>query len=101
MSAFSHVFPGLCTYFDKFVYPDPETSLDLAHGSMDSTVTNYLETLVDVEGEAMDIRQKEDFKMKLTSYASRNLIRIKAFMESPYVTSFLTQEVRNTGIQAG
>ena len=95
---FSHVFPGLCTYFNDFVYPDPETSSDLANGPMDSTVTNFLETLKDVEGEAMNSSQKEDFKMKLTTYASRNLIRIKAFMESPYVTSFLTQEVTNTGI---
>ena len=89
-------YPGLCTYFDEFVYPNPKTSSDLSDGPMDSTITNFLETLKDGDGEAMEDSRKEDFKMKLTTYASRNLIRIKAFMESPYVTSFLTQEVTNT-----
>ena len=37
----------------------------------------------------------DDFKQKLTTYASKNLIRIKAFIESPYVSSYLTQEVTN------
>ena len=35
----------------------------------------------------------DDFKQKLTTYASKNLIRIKAFIESPSVSSYLTQEV--------
>jgi hypothetical protein len=85
-------FPTLCGFFDQFVYSNESIRNDLASRTTNTSTINYL------DGLGLNPTQLEQFKAALLNYASNNLIRINAFIESPYVTSYLTQEVAMTMI---
>ena len=82
--------PRLCPLFDEHIY----TNL---------TLTAYLLTVepLALPATKLDLQdilqttpaQTAEFKQELLQYATNNLVKITAFVDSPYVTKFETVEV--------
>ena len=73
-------YPELCPLFDLIIESVPEVNLELgAHTFYESLGLN--ETTL------------ASLKQQLMTYASENLIKINAFLDSPYLSKFETDEV--------
>ena len=70
-------YPLLCPFFDRI-----DTNTDL-----NSTASNFFHSL------NMTTSEKTSFKRQLMHYAVNNLVKIKAYIESPYVSEYQTDEV--------
>ena len=70
-------YPLLCPFFDRM-----DTNVDL-----NSTALNFFHSL------NMTRSEKASFKKELMHYAVNNLVKITAYIESPYVSEYQTDEV--------
>ena len=71
------VYPPLCPFFDRI-----DTNVDLY-----STASDYFYSL------NMTTSEKASFKRELMHYAMNNLVKITAYIVSPYVSEYQTDEV--------
>ena len=81
-------YPKLCPFFDDFIYTkDVERLLYDDNFFNTTTVTDFLSNL------SMDATQLAEFKNQLMTYASSNLVKVNVYIESPYVTTYQTDQV--------
>ena len=73
-------YPELCPLFDLITESVPEINLELG-------ALTFFESL------ALNDSTLASFKQQLMTYASENLIKINAFLDSPYLSKFETDEV--------
>ena len=73
-------YPELCPLFDLITESVPEINLELG-------ALTFFESL------ALNESTLASFKQQLMTYASENLIKINAFLDSPYLSKFETDEV--------
>ena len=75
-------YPNLCPFFDKIDLTALKTDTDV-HFSFERVFENM----------NMSDTALEMFKRELLVYASENLVKINAFIDSPYLTKYQTDEV--------
>ena len=81
--------PGLCPFYDQFIYNNQPFSDFLASDKgLDGPINEFLWAI------GMEDNEWFDFEEKLLAYATSNLVKISAYIESPYVTVYQTTEVR-------
>ena len=83
-------YPVLCSFYDDYVYNNEEMTEFL---SSNGVLTREY-SLSDLTAELnMTSVQQKSFKGQLLAYATNNLVRIRAYLGSPYVSTFETDEV--------
>ena len=73
-------FPKLCPLFDEIKKSDNMMNLELG-------TPGFYQSL------GLNATSLATFKQQLMAYASENLIKINAFLDSPYLSKFETDEV--------
>ena len=99
-------FPDLCGYYDQFFYNNDNLSEAIQHeddlllstfentegGIMKIQVAfSSLDDLFHLTG--MTSQQFAEFQQVVLSYCKANLVKIVAYMPSPYVTTYRTDQV--------
>jgi hypothetical protein len=82
--------PGLCPFYDQYVYNDQNVRLFLASDMPKSYTMNDIFRLINMSSEDL-----VTFKQELMTYATKNMVKITAYIESPYVKTYQTNEVMN------
>ena len=82
--------PNLCPLYDEFIFSN-STARDYL-GSLKPLGTTL--TLANIN-DYLNLSQTQalEFRQELMKYAANNLIMINAYIESPYVTKYETDEV--------
>ena len=80
--------PGLCPFYDRYVYSDQNVTSVLATDMPKACTMNQIFSLLNMSSADLKI-----FKQELMVYATKNMVRITAYIESPYVKTFQTNEV--------
>ena len=75
-------YPELCPFFDLITEKVPQNQITVDLGA-----------LVFYQSLGWNKTTLAAFKHQLMTYASENLIKINAFLDSPYLSKFLTDEV--------
>ena len=80
--------PKLCPFYDQYIYNNKQLSDSLASDkSLDETINEFLWTI------GMPDEEWIEFEKELLVYATNNMVKISAYIESPYVTVYETTEV--------
>ena len=94
-------YPGLCPFYDKYIYSNQRHSDFLASDQpLDKSINEFLWSigLPDNYDEKDNNSDKEwkVFEQELLAYATNNMVKISAYIESSYVTVYETTQVRVT-----
>ena len=81
-SLLDHIYPNLCPFFDKI---DPS--------ALNTERKGYFSFEKAFENLKMSDTELDMFKRELMVYASQNLVKINAFIDSPYISKYQTDEV--------
>ena len=82
-------YPGLCPFYDGYIYNNQELSNFLASDKpLDQSINKFL------WGIDMPDGNWTKFEQELMVYATNNMVKISAYIESPYVTVYETTEVQ-------
>ena len=98
-------FPALCTYYDKFFYNNEDLSVALQQEDQilsnsftqsGSTLGHWsaFDSLEELFTRSrMSLDEFTDFQSAVMTYCKANLVKINAYIPSPYVTTYKTDEV--------
>ena len=80
--------PGLCPFYDQYVYNDQNVTLFLASDMPKTYTIIDIFRLINMSSADLKI-----FKQELMTYANKNMVKITAYIASPYATTYQTNEV--------
>ena len=81
--------PGLCPFYDGYIYNNQQLSDFLASDKpLDKPIIEFLWAIGMPDG------NWTVFEQELMVYATNNMVKISAYIESPYVTVYETTQVK-------
>ena len=83
-------FPKLCGFFDQYVYNNQGVNEHLESDKPLTSNETLSKFLRDIK---IPVTDWETWKKSLLLYATNNMVKITAYIESPYVTVFETSQV--------
>ena len=93
-------YPRLCSFYDQFIYSNQDIMEYLdkdppLFGTISEFLTQYspVEDYVFPNSLGMNNTEMAQFSKELLNYGEDNLVVISAFMESPYVKTYQTDQV--------